>query len=366
MMTDRQRYLATMSYQEVDRPFVTEWGFWPETLERWIAEGAPPDLRWSGSDDNTTDAYFGLDSYRTYLPLNLGLYPAFEEKQMEDRGESELVQQADGVLVVRAKQMGSIPHPERHFLTDRAAWEEFYKPKLDPTTPGRIAEDCRAVYHRWLQGGRQAPLAVGSTSLFGWIRNWMGFERAVMLPYDDPALLNEMVATIADCAVGTLAQAFDVGMIPDIVYFWEDICFNSGPMIHPTVAGEFLLPHYKRITAFCREAGVEWFALDCDGRLDHLLPVWLEGGINIFYPVEIGTCGNDVLALRERFGRDLRMMGGVDKRILVEGPAAIEAEIERIAPLVREGGYVPFCDHHVPPDVPLAHYHHYLNTLHGS
>jgi uroporphyrinogen decarboxylase len=191
----------------------------------------------------------------------------------------------------------------------------------------------------------------------------MGFEAAVTLPYDDPDLLHEMVATIADCALRILEQVFDAGVVPDIVYFWEDICFNSGPMIDPACAREFLLPHYRRLTTFCRSHGVGLFALDSDGRIDHLLPVWLEGGLNVMYPVEVGTCGNDVLALRERFGRGVRMMGGFDKRLLARGPDEIAAEVARLAPLIHEGGYIPFCDHHVPPDVPLTHYQHYLDTL---
>jgi uroporphyrinogen decarboxylase len=361
-MTDRDRYLATMDYEPVDRPFVTEWGYWPETLERWIAEGAPAGLRWNGSDDNTTDAAFGLDSYRTYLPVDLGLFPAFEVKQIEDRGAEELVQQADGVRVVRSKRMGSIPHPERWILTDRETWEEHYRPRLDPRAAGRLGPGLAEKWSAWQAGGRPAPLAVGPTSLFGWIRNWMGFENATMLPYDDPDLLHEMVATIADCAIGTFDRLFAEGIVPDVVYFWEDICFNSGPMISPDTAREFLLPHYQRITSFCREHGVRWFALDSDGRLDHLIPVWLEGGINILYPVEIGTCGNDVAAFRQRFGRGMRYMGGFDKRLLAQGPAAIDAELRRLAPLIREGGFIPFCDHHVPPDVPLANFQHYLNA----
>jgi uroporphyrinogen decarboxylase len=364
-MTDRERYLSTMEYRPVDRPFVTEWGYWPETLERWVAEGAPDGLRWEGSDDNTTDRAFRLDSFRTWLPVDFGLCPAFEALQLEDRGEQELVQQADGVRVARAKRMGSIPHPERWLLADRASWETHYRPRLDATQPERFGPDLPAKWQRWRAAGKPAPLAVGSTSLFGWIRNWMGFEAAAMLSYDDPELLREMVGTIADCAIGTLERLFAAGVTPDVLYFWEDICFNTGPMIGPDAAREYLLPHYRRITDFARARGVRWFALDCDGRIDQLAPMWLEGGINILYPVEIGTCGNDVLDLRARFGRELRFMGGFDKRILAEGPAAIDAEVARLAPLIREGGYVPFCDHHVPPDVPLAHYRHYLAALRG-
>ena len=181
---DRERYLATMAYQPVDRAFVTEWGYWPETLERFENEGAPPGMHWAGSDDNTTDAAFGLDSYRTYMPVSLDLCPPFDPIVLEDRGDSELFQQADGVQVLRSKRMGSIPHPERWLLTDRASWETHYKPRFDPDEATRLGDGLAAKWRHWIDTGKQAPLAVGPTRLFGWIRNWMGFEAAVMLPYE--------------------------------------------------------------------------------------------------------------------------------------------------------------------------------------
>ena len=56
-------------------------------------------------------------------------------------------------------------------------------------------------------------------------------------------------------------------------------------------------------------------------------------------------------------------MGGFDKHILVQGKSAIAREIERLTPLVEEGGYIPMPDHRVPPDVPLAHYRFYLEQV---
>ena len=41
---------------------------------------------------------------------------------------------------------------------------------------------------------------------------------------------------------------------------------------------------------------------------------------------------------------------------VVEDPA----EVERLAPLVEAGGFIPHCDHRVPADVPLANYVHYV------
>ena len=56
-------------------------------------------------------------------------------------------------------------------------------------------------------------------------------------------------------------------------------------------------------------------------------------------------------------------MGGFSKRILAQGKAEIESEVHRLTPLVEEGGFIGFCDHRVPPDVPLANYIFYLETV---
>ena len=81
------------------------------------------------------------------------------------------------------------------------------------------------------------------------------------------------------------------------------------------------------------------------------------------FPVEVGTWGADPIQLRKQFGKDLLMLGGFDKRILMQENADIEAEVRRLAPLVEEGGYIGFCDHRVPPDVTLENYLFYLETV---
>lgn len=57
------------------------------------------------------------------------------------------------------------------------------------------------------------------------------------------------------------------------------------------------------------------------------------------------------------------MWFGIDKRALAQGPEAIDAELERVRPLIEEGGYVPGLDHSMPPDVPLANYVYFMNAL---
>ena len=57
------------------------------------------------------------------------------------------------------------------------------------------------------------------------------------------------------------------------------------------------------------------------------------------------------------------MWGGVDKRVLVSGRAAIDAELRRVAALIEEGGYVPMLDHSATPNVPYDNYRYFLQQL---
>ena len=50
------------------------------------------------------------------------------------------------------------------------------------------------------------------------------------------------------------------------------------------------------------------------------------------------------------------LMGRLDKRAIASGRHGVDSELARLQPLPHEGKYIPFLDHHVPPDVPCDTY----------
>jgi uroporphyrinogen decarboxylase len=69
------------------------------------------------------------------------------------------------------------------------------------------------------------------------------------------------------------------------------------------------------------------------------------------------------MELRRRFP-ELALFGGIDKRALFGGKAAIRAELERKVPaLLDGGGYFPCLDHHVPADISFEAFCQYLEML---
>jgi uroporphyrinogen decarboxylase len=316
-----------------------------------------------GYNSVDTDRFFGMDSLGGGPSPGIGLFPGFPEKLIEDRGDHELRQQYDGVIVLRKKRMGSIPEHHAHLLTDKDSWRKLYLPKLQPDTPGRFPADWSDWTRQWSDENRQTPCVAGCGSLYGWIRDWMGVENASMAVYDDPAWFEEMVTTIGDLVVAGLEKSFEHGAKYDGASFWEDMCYNGGPLLSPTHFKQFLVPQYRRITSLLRKHGTDVIWVDCDGKIDALLPLWLEAGVNCMFPIEVGTWGGDPVAFRKQYGRDLLMMGGFDKHILAGSKQQIEREVDRLTPLVEEGGFIGFADHRVPPDVPFENYLHYLRTV---
>ncbi|MBI2201520.1 MAG: hypothetical protein HYU43_06220, partial [Armatimonadetes bacterium] len=211
---------------------------------------------------------------------------------------------------------------------------------------------------------RPMPFVVVSDrwgGFFGPLRNLTGVERLCTLLLDDPAFVEEMMEADADFILAMMQPILDVVAI-DAFAFWEDMAYRTAPLISPDMARRYLLPRYRRVADFLRGRGVPFIGLDSDGYIHPLIPIWLDAGLNFLYPFEV-QAGMDVLAVRRKYGRELRLWGGFDKRTLARSPQAIDAEIERLKPLMAEGGFIPHTDHSAPPDISFPNYLYYLERM---
>ncbi len=353
-MNARQRYLETMRFGTPDRAFLLPPWLWASTLERWHTEGLPPDVH--------VDEYFGTDRYQS-VPVQTGLLPGIEREVLRVEGETRIVRRAGEGQIIREfthRPDMNMPQWLDYPLRTRDDWEREFKPRLDPHSPARYPlwwED----YVRSVKD-RDYPLGISAGSFFGWIRNWMGLERLSYTLYDDPTLVAEMVDYLSWFICETIHRALD-DVKPDFALMWEDMAGKGGPLCSPRHFQQYQVPAYKRVTGLLHDHGCDVIMLDSDGFVDPLLPYWLEGGVTGLYPFEVAA-GEDAVALRRKFGKSLMMYGNVDKRVLVQGPAAIDAEVLSKVPwLLIQGGYTPWIDHLVPPDVPFEHFAHYQRLV---
>ncbi len=353
-MTVRERFRKVFHYESVDSVPNLEFGYWKETIYRWHREGLPVHI----TTIKEVEIYLGI-SHWGKAPINLGLLPPFEEKILEEDERHRIIINQEGIKCeIKKDGTASIPHYLEFPLKERKDWEEFKK-RLNPEDFSRYPSDWDILKEDWEI--RDYPLGIPCGSLYGYLRNWMGFERISYTLYDDRAWIEEMVEYLANFYMKVLKKALEEVEF-DYALFWEDIAFKTGPIISPSLFEEILLPRYRKITSFLQEkGGIDVVIVDCDGNINDLVPLWLEGGVNVMFPLEV-QAGSDPVRLREKFGKKVLLMGGVDKMALIQGKSAIKRELQRLKPVVEEGGYIPHVDHRVPPDVSFKNYLYYLEA----
>lgn len=364
-MTPRERFLLWADYQTKDLP---AWGDWVDLYDYWVPQGMPSVPEGKDSGREYMIEYFGFEGiYSAYwgtsrLPVDLGMVPGYQPEVLWEDDTHVIMRNFNGVVGKRLKNPNSTLIAEEYLeypLKGSENWEEFKRTQLDPDHPARYPDEAtwQALREKWGEN-RDHIITVDAGSFYGILRNWMGVENASYALYDEPEWVEEVMDYLADFYIRILEKAVRDFTI-DVALFWEDICYKNGPMLSPDMFRRFCLKPYQKVTNFLKEHGVKVCFVDCDGNIEALLPLWLEGGVRGFYPLEVAA-DMDAEKLLKQYQKDkILLWGNVDKRELTKGPEAIEAELERLAPAVAMGGFIPLVDHGVPEDISFENYSYY-------
>lgn len=195
------------------------------------------------------------------------------------------------------------------------------------------------------------------------VYNWRKFTEVISLLLDDPELVREtmlikgeFIAKLTD----KILQNIDI----DAVIFSEPISGNEGPLISPTMYEEFVLKSYKPIIDIVNKHGIDTIILRTYANIRVLIPYILNNGFNCLWACETNSIAMDYRDLRKEFGRDLRLIGGLDLDALRYDKATIRREIEeKVPPLIASGGYIPIADGRVRKDIPYENYVYYRHLL---
>jgi len=202
-MTGRERFLAVMNYGEADRCFFVgawAWG-WPETIERWKAEGYDQDHP-PRFDCDWWDWRGGW-----FFPN-----PPFERKVIGEDARTITYVNHEGILMRERKDQpySSMPQFLRFPVQTREDFRRFWRERLQPDMAARLGAD----WVRMLEGlrRREVPLVVISDrwgGFFGPLRNLVGVERLCTLFYDEPAFVEEMMDATADFIIAMMGRILD-------------------------------------------------------------------------------------------------------------------------------------------------------------
>jgi uroporphyrinogen decarboxylase len=353
-LTEPERYRACMDYQPVDFVPFWSWGAWEETKERWTKEGYDRD-----KNNPEEMACRRRQIHDWFFP-----YPKFVYKVIEEDDTHIIYVNHEGILMKELKvhRTSSMPQFLKFPVTNRKELRTFWDEHMETDLSVRVGPDWKEQLKEYRT--EKIPLIIIADrwgGFFGPLRNLVGVEQLCMLFYDDPLLVEEMMDRTVEFIIKILGQILTVVEI-DAFAMWEDMAYNHAPLISPDMVRTYMVPRYRKVVEFARSKGVKFVGLDSDGQIDSLIPVWMDAGMNFLYPFEC-QCGMDVVDVRKKYGRELRLWGGLNKRAVATGKDAIEEELARVEPLIEEGGYIPHLDHSCPPDIPFANYRYFLKRL---
>lgn len=368
-MNQRQRVIETLRFGRPDRvPLVPGYGR-KSTREAWYSQGLSPDVKdYNEHAYRLTGGKLPWPAGGPGFAVNERMIPQFEEKILEERGGTRIVQDWKGNVCEISSEFGveylrnAIDFVTRRWVKcpveTRADWQAMMR-RYDSSTAARLPTDAAALAAKLRD--REHPVTIHFSGPFWQLREWLGFENLCVLFHDDPAWVGEMCQFWSDYIAALLERTCAV-FTPDMVHLSEDMAYKQFSMISPAMARQYLLPAWKRWGEIVHRAGVPLYAMDSDGFIGELIPLWIEAGINVCDPIEVAA-GNDLVAFRRQFGRHMAYQGGVDKRAMARGGRVIEDEIARLRPVIDDGGYIPSCDHGVPADVSWPNYVRYVELL---
>jgi uroporphyrinogen-III decarboxylase len=195
------------------------------------------------------------------------------------------------------------------------------------------------------------------------VYGWDQLTRVMVALIEEPDFIHDAMAIWGNFAA-QMAEKILRDTDCDAAIFSEPIGGNDGPLISPQMYEEFVLASYRPVLDVLERHGVETIILRTYANARLLIPTFLEWGFNGLWACEVNTQAMDYRDLRREYGRDLRLIGGIDLDALRRGKEAIRREIEdKVPPLLADGGYVPLADGRVREDVPFSLYVYYRNLL---
>lgn len=319
MVTSKERFRKTMNYESPDRVPYFEEGIRDEVIRAWRSQGL--------SGRRELERLFRFDD-RVEIEPDLEPLPAFESWPTK--------------------------------LSDLKSLES----RLNPNDDKRLPDGWRKDLKRYRKGDQVLMLRVhrGLFLSFG-IRDWRRFMILMQLLMSDPEFIHRYMEIYGQFAAG-LADRILSEVTVDAALFSEPIGGNDRPLISPAMYERFVLSSYEPVLDVLKRRGVETIVLRTYANARILIPSLLKWGFNCLWACEVNIDAMDYGKLRAEYGRDLRLIGGIDLDSLREGKDAIRREVEeKVAPLVADGGYVPLADGRVREDIPYENYLYYRRLL---
>ncbi len=350
MQVHREAYVAAMTGAPVERPLFCElFGPLIGLEDEWRAQGA--------TEEEIALTAFGFDWVPIHnVGVNTGLRGGAEPALLEETDEYVIRRDVFGRRVKLCKASATIPLPLDHPVTDMESWRAV-KPWFEYSDE-RFGDGWAEAARAAREAG--ALVKVGIPGGFDLPRQLFGEEALCLAYYEQPGVIEEILATVGDTAERVLDRVTREVQV-DQLSVHEDMAGKSGSLVGPAQIEAFIAPYYRRIWDLLQSRGVRLFDQDSDGNMNSVLDAFVDAGLNAFHPCE-PAANMDLVHLKREYGNRLGIRCGIDKHVLRQSPDAVRKELEyKLQPNLHTGVVFGLA-HRIPNGTPLEHYRYYVRT----
>ncbi|MCY3022463.1 MAG: hypothetical protein NTW87_26075 [Planctomycetota bacterium] len=290
--------------------------------------------------------YFDLDHVAHIGVDNSPRYPV---ETIEETKEYSICTTQWGATLKNWRHASGVPEFLDFKVKDPASWAEA-KARMTPT-PDRIPwAHLEKNYETWHKKGYwiQAGLWFGFDVTHSWT---VGTERLLFAMLDQPEWCRDMFNHFLDVGIALLDMVWDAGYQFDCVTWPDDMGYKHSQFFSVKTYREMLKPIQKRAVDWAHSKGAKAHLHSC-GDVNPFVPELIEIGMDGLNPLEV-KAGMDPVQLKRKYGRQLVLHGGINA-VLWDDLEAIEAEMRKVVPVLKEGGgYIFSSDHSIPSTVSL-------------
>lgn len=380
-MNHRERENATLSFIEPhDRGSVEETFYpWTLTLNIWRKEGhlegLPLDIfNVSGHKIEGANKYLGclmaegVYKYEQFLGFDgikrVSFYLPFRNFGTAITVESDecIIRRDDDGWIRKYYKNKNVVETVKPVVKCPEDWYRLKEHALGELEKYYTDENIQNNYSPFREGHQAGDYSIrlNITGFFWTPRTLLGIEEHLYAFYDYPDMMKDINEFCLGIYMDKLGKVLDI-LPADVLYIMEDLSGSNGPMLSPELFDEFVGAYYKRLVPFLKSKGVKHVFVDTDGDFKKLIPNFIKSGIEGFLPMDVNA-GMDIVEVRKYFP-ELKFIGAFNKLAIAAGKKAIDSEFERLMPVIKQGGYIPGCDHQVAPSTSFENYKYYIMRL---
>ena len=358
-MTSRERVLAALDHQEVDR--------------------IPIDLSGTHNSTMCTIAYENFKQHLGVEAPTVELSKSFEIVRMDEAVLRRLPVDTRSVFA-RGPSKSRVRWLDARTFVDE--WGVTYRqpenwPQFDmiahPLAEATLEDIERYDWPDVEDAGRYAGLreearqlhentsyAVISSSMDTTIfdKSWIlrGMEQFLVDLLVDPEFALALMEKVAELQFRRHACFLrEVGPYIDAIMISDDMGVQNGPLIKPALYRKMVKPFHRRYIELIKSLTDARVIMHACGSITDLVEDYIEIGVDALNPMQVQAANMSPRSLKDRFGGRMAWWGGIDTQFLLPKgrPEDVRQAVRDTLDIMRlDGDYVLGAVHNVQDDVP--------------